>query len=115
MFYDSTIMSATLEKKDRNGYTPVKKQEKVMRSAEDYLDIAPDSEGEYRLTCVASDRSGNSSETTLSFIVDHTPPVISGVSDMDNRFFRSFALPVRLADMVFDNFGVICSYYPGRG
>ncbi len=106
MFYDSTIMTAILEKKEKNGYTPVRTLQKVMRSAEDLIDISPDGEGEYRLTCSASDRSGNSSHTSLCFTVDHTPPVISGVSDMDNRFFRSFALPVRVADMVFDNFGV---------
>ena len=106
MFYDSTIMTATLEKKEKSGYTQVRTQQKVMRSAEDHIDISPDEEGQYRLTCSASDRTGNISQTSLCFTVDHTPPVISGLSDMDNRFFRSFSLPVRIAEMVSDSLGV---------
>ena len=106
LFYDSTIMTAVLEKREGIGYTPVKTGQKVMKSAEDSLEITPDDEGEYRLTCTAADRSGNSAQTSLSFTVDRTPPVISALSDIDNRFFKSFSLPKKIAEMVSDRFGV---------
>ncbi len=106
MFYESTVMTALLERKENDGYIPVKKKQIVMKSVEDHIDITPEGEGEYRLTCSASDRSGNTSEASLAFCIDHTPPVIVGLSDIDSRFFKVFSLPKKVAQMVLDRFGV---------
>ena len=102
MFYDSTVMSAVLEKKEKDGYVTIQSSDKVMRQKQDLMDITVPDEGVYRLTCAASDRSGNSALSSLSFTVDHTPPVITIPDDVDNGFFRSFRLPVAIAKLVSD-------------
>ncbi len=106
LFYDSTIMTAVLEKKNRNGYETVKVDRQVMKHERDSIDVNVDSEGEYRLTCRASDRSGNEAVSSVSFAVDYTPPVISGLSKMDNKFFKAFTLPGKIADYVSDSSAV---------
>ena len=111
MFYDSTIMTAVLEKKDKNGYRQVSKDEHVMKDVRDHMDIRPASEGLYRLTCSAADRSGNRNESTISFTVDYTPPVISQMSDIDGNYFRSFLLPKKIKDLVKDATKVVASAY----
>ncbi len=111
MFYDSTIMTTRLEKKEKGGYRLISKSDHVMRDVHDHVDVTADSEGVYRLTCKASDRSGNSKEDAVSFTVDYTPPVISGLSDIDNRFFKSFSLTGKIADLVKDATAVISSAY----
>lgn len=111
MFYDSTIMTAVLEKKDKNGYRQVSKDEHVMKDVRDHIDIRPASEGLYRLTCLAADRSGNRNESTISFTVDYTPPVISQMSDIDGNYFRSFLLPKKIKDLVKDATKVVASAY----
>ena len=102
MFYDSTVMSVVLEKKKGDSYVAVSNDAQVMRSARDYVDITADGEGDYRLTCTASDRSGNTSQQTVSFKVDYTPPVISKISGYDGRFLKSFSLVKGIADYVSD-------------
>lgn len=102
LFYDSTIMSYVLEKKEKDGYIPVDAKDTVMRSVRDHVDINVQKEGEFRLTCAASDRSGNSASRVVNFTVDHTPPVISDLKDIDNKFFKSFALPRKIASYVSD-------------
>lgn len=105
MFYDSTVMTAVLEKKEGAGYVPVSTDRQVMKDIRDHMDINCKKEGQYRLTCSASDRTGNRADSSVEFTVDHTPPVIAGISGIDNSFFRSFALPGKLSDMVRDSFG----------
>ncbi len=102
MFYDSTIMEAVLEKKTAGQYVKVSDSSHVMRSERDYMDISVDSEGEYRLTCTASDRSGNRSQQAVTFTVDYTPPVISEISGIDNSFIKSFSLTRKIAEYVSD-------------
>ncbi len=102
MFYDSTVLTALLEKREKNGYVSVRTQNSVMRSPQDHMDITVADEGEYRLTCAAADRSGNSSARSISFTVDRTPPVISGTDLLDNSYLSSFKLPGRLGDLVSD-------------
>ena len=102
MFYDCTVMSAILEKKGSSGYETVSAADHVMRSVRDHIDIVPEGEGQYRLTCTAADRSGNSTTSSLCFAVDHTPPVISDLSDIDNKVFRAFSLPKKIAQLVSD-------------
>ncbi len=102
MFYDSTVLTAVLEKKEKGGYVPVKSENRVMKSVRDQMDITVHDEGQYRLTCSAADRSGNSSSSSVSFTVDHTPPVIIGTDDINNSFLGSFKLPGRLGDLVRD-------------
>ncbi|MBO4904322.1 MAG: Ig-like domain repeat protein [Lachnospiraceae bacterium] len=102
LFYDSTIMTAILEKKDKKGYVIEKRSDQVMRSASDHVDVVPAHEGEYRLTCTAADRTGNSSTSSVSFTIDRTPPVISSLSDVDNGYFKSFSLPAKLSELVRD-------------
>ena len=106
LFYDSTVMSAILEKKEKDGYRKVAACDRLMRSQEDLIEIAPKEEGQYRLTCVAADAGGNSSQVSVNFTVDQTPPVISKVSGLNNRFFRSFTLPARICEMVSDRLNV---------
>ncbi|MCR5832085.1 MAG: Ig-like domain repeat protein [Lachnospiraceae bacterium] len=106
LFYGSTIMKSVLSKANNGVYVPVKTQEHVMKSVQDSIEICPEEEGRYRLICTASDRSGNSSEKTVDFAIDYTPPVISGLSEINNRYFKSFALPGKVADFVKDAFGV---------
>ena len=102
LFYGSTIMSYVLEKKEKGGYVITDGKDMVMRSARDHVDITVPQEGQFRLTCTASDRSGNSSSSSVDFTVDYTPPVISDLSGIDNRFFRSFSLPKKIASYVLD-------------
>ena len=103
MFYDSTVMSWLLEKREAKGFTPVLNDVHVMRSAQDFFDISVDKEGEYRLTCTAADRSGNTSQKTVAFTVDYTPPVISEISGFDRKFVKSFSLAGKIADYVSDS------------
>ncbi len=102
MFYDSTVMHTLLEKKDKDGYVPVASLDRVMKQKQDHMDITVEDEGEYRLTCSASDRSGNSASAAISFTVDRTPPVIRSLDDVDNGFFRSFRLPVKIYELARD-------------
>ena len=111
LFYGSTIMSYVLEKKEKGGYVKTDAKDMVMRSARDHIDITVPNEGQFRLTCTASDRSGNSSSSAVDFTVDYTPPVISDLSEIDNRFFRSFSLPRKIASYVLDATGVTASAY----
>lgn len=106
MFYESTVLTAVLEKREKSGYVPLRTENRVMHSLQDRMDITVDKEGEYRLLCSASDRSGNSAATSINFTVDHTPPVITVTDAIDNRFLRSFKLPASLADIVKDMTGV---------
>ncbi|MCR5302114.1 MAG: Ig-like domain repeat protein [Lachnospiraceae bacterium] len=103
MFYDSTVMTQVLEKKDGGGYVPVRTQSRVMGSVRDHIDIEVDEEGQYRLTCTSSDRSGNTASSAVEFAVDYTPPVITGVHEAGNRFFRSFSLPGKLSALIKDS------------
>ncbi len=105
MFYDSAIMTALLEKKENDGYVKVLSSNHVMTSVRDHVDICAEDEGEYRLTCIASDRSGNKKSSALSFTVDYTPPAICDLSDIDNKVFRSFSLPQKIAQMARDATG----------
>lgn len=102
MFYSSTVMTSVLEKKQKGGYSQVGRNDRVMQGLRDHIDIHPENEGEYRLTCTATDRSGNSATKTVDFVVDATPPVILGIKEMDNRFLKSFTLPGKIADLVKD-------------
>ena len=111
LFYDSTIMSYVLEKKEKDGYVLIEAKDTVMRSARDHVDINVQKEGEFRLTCTASDRSGNSSNHVVNFTVDHTPPVISDLKDIDNKFFKSFTLPRKIASYVSDMTAFTASAY----
>ena len=111
LFYGSTIMTAVLEKKESSGYVVEKKSDQVMRSASDHMDVVPGGEGEYRLTCMAADRTGNSSTSSISFTVDRTPPVISSLSEVDNGYFRSFTLPKKLSELVKDRLPVNAKAY----
>ena len=111
LFYDSTIMSWLLEKKEMGGYTAVSGDAHVMRSERDSVDISVDSEGEYRLTCTAADRSGNTSRKTVAFTVDYTPPVISEISGFDGKFIRSFSLAKKIADYVSDSSPFVAKAY----
>ncbi|MCR5673897.1 MAG: Ig-like domain repeat protein [Lachnospiraceae bacterium] len=111
LFYDSTIMTAVLERFENGAYLPVSTTERVMKSQKDNMDIQVEEEGRYRLTCTAADRSGNSTSSVTSFTVDRTPPVISKVDDMNNRFFRSFELPGKLKDMIKDLTAVSADAY----
>ncbi len=111
LFYDSTIMTAVLEKKTGSGYIQEKRSDAVMRSARDHVDITPEGEGEYRLTCTAADRSGNRSSSAVTFAIDYTPPVISALDDIDNGFFRSFSLPHKLSELVKDASAVSAHAY----
>ncbi len=111
VFYDSTIMSYVLEKKDKDGYVLIDTKDTVMRSARDHVDINVQNEGEFRLTCTAADRSGNSSNRVVNFTVDRTPPVISDLKDIDNKFFKSFALPRKVASYVSDMTKVSANAY----
>ncbi len=111
MFYESTVLSAILEKKEKGGYKPVYSRDMVMRSARDHLDIQPEGEGRYRLTCIAADRSGNTSSSTVNFAIDHTPPVIAGFDEIDSGFFKSFTLPAKLLSYVTDASGFSADAY----
>jgi len=111
LFYESAIMTAVLEKKEKSVYVPVGKSEQVMKSERDHVDIKPAEEGEYRLTCTASDRSGNTSTDSVCFAIDHTPPVISGLGKIDNAFFKAFTLPGKLMDLVSDSSKVTAGAY----
>lgn len=102
LFYASTVMSALLEKKEKEGYITIADNAHVMTAVRDHMDIAVENEGEYRLTCTASDRSGNLSQKTVAFTVDYTPPVISEIAGLQGRYFRSFPLVKRIADYVSD-------------
>ncbi len=102
LFFDSTVMTAHLEKRQRDGFIPVRTDNLLMRSKQDHMDIEIADEGEYRLTCMATDRSGNSKSTSMNFTVDHTPPVIAGLDSIDKGYFRSFRLPGRIAELVSD-------------
>lgn len=111
MFYESTIMSTSLEKKEKGGYVKISSDDHVMKDIRDHVDISPESEGEYRLTCMATDRSGNRASSSINFAVDYTPPVISGLKDMDNRMFKAFSLPKKIAQFVSDASGTSAVAY----
>ena len=102
MFYESTVLSTILEKKEKGGYVPVEARDRVMTSPQDHIDVETPGEGRYRLTCIAADRSGNTASRSVDYTVDYTPPVIADLSDMDRKFFRSFSLPVKAASLVSD-------------
>ncbi|MCR5591131.1 MAG: hypothetical protein K6F73_06305 [Lachnospiraceae bacterium] len=111
MFYASTVMSAILERKEGSSYSVAESLDRVMRSANDHIDIEAEKEGEYRLTCIAADRSGNTSSSRLSFTVDRTPPVISDLKDIDSKYFKSFSLPAKLSSLIKDASGFTADAY----
>ncbi len=111
MFYDSTIMTATLEKKEGDKYTPVSSTSRFMTSPEDMLSISCEREGKYRLTCRAEDLCKNTSQRSVDFTLDRTPPVISGLSGIDKGSFRSFSLTKKLSDLASDLLGVNVSAF----
>ena len=111
VFYSSTVMSAILERKEGDGYRAVKSLDRVMRAANDHMEIEVPEEGEYRLTCIAADRSGNTAQSQIRFTVDRTPPVIADLKDIDSRYFRSFSLPAKLSALVRDPSGYTADAY----
>ena len=111
LFHDSTIMTAVLERFENGAYTTVSTDMRVMGAVRDHMDVAVTKEGRYRLTCMAADRSGNSSSTSVDFTVDYTPPVISGIGDINNRFFKTFALPGKISELVYDLTNVSAEAY----
>ncbi|MCR5687658.1 MAG: hypothetical protein K6G58_06520 [Lachnospiraceae bacterium] len=115
MFYESTVMSSILEKKEAKGYVVAESKDRVMKAANDHMDIEVQKEGEYRLTCIAADRSGNTARSHINFKVDRTPPVISDLSDIDNKYFRSFSLPAALSSLVSDASGYTADAYIDDG
>ena len=111
LFYDSTIMTTELKKREAGGYVPVDTTQHVMKAQRDRVDVTVSGEGQYRLTCTACDRSGNIRSVATDFTVDLTPPVISGISDLQGKFLRSFSLPARLSALVSDATGVMANAY----
>lgn len=102
-FYESTIVDAVLSKKIADDcYSVVDEKKYVMKAKQDCSEFTIDKEGEYRLTCVATDRTGNSESEKIDFTVDYTPPVISKVGDVDGKFLKSFIMPERLGTIVTD-------------
>ena len=111
MFYDSTIMTSILEKKEKGGSRLISKEEHVMKAANDHVDVVVGSEGAYTLTCIAADRSGNQAKKSISFTVDYTPPVITGMSDIDSSYFKTFSLPKKIKELVSDSTNVVADAY----
>lgn len=57
--------------------------------------LAPiDNDGNYTLTISAVDQAGNSSSTTVSFVVDKTMPAIVVSNVLDNTFYKAAVSPV---------------------
>ncbi len=111
MFYDSTVLSAILEKREKGGYVNIDSRDRVMTAQKDHIDVEVPGEGQYRLTCIAADRSGNTSSSTVDFSVDHTPPVIADLSEVDNKFFKAFSLPWKVSALATDNTKVSVDAY----
>lgn len=111
MFYDSTVMTAVLEKIVAGAYTVVDKKQSVMRAESDHMDIKPPGEGRYRLTCLASDRSGNSSNKVTEFAIDSTPPVISGIDELNGKYYKEFSIPSKILSFIKDTSSVAASLY----
>ncbi len=111
MFYDSTVLTYILERKEGKDLVVKKSADRVMKGTDDRIDITVEEEGEYRLTCIAADRSGNNSQEQIGFTVDVTPPVISDLSGIDNRYFKAFRLPSKIMDMISDISGTKVQAY----
>ena len=111
MFYDSAVMTAVLEKMVGGAYTVVDTKRSVMRFETDHMDIEPPGEGRYRLSCTASDRSGNTSDKVTLFAVDSTPPVISGLDDVNGKYYREFSAPSKILSFIKDVSSVAASLY----
>lgn len=102
-FYDSTIVEVSLAKKmDSDISCIVDKQVYVMQDKYDTKEIIISEEGEYELTCTATDRSGNSKSSKMNFTVDYTPPVIAKMDDIDGKYFKSYTLNDGLFNVVKD-------------
>lgn len=103
IFYDSTVLNTLVFKKDKSGeYKIIDNSTEVLRSEQDVKDIEIDEEGDYKISCRASDRSGNVSNEELTFKVDYTPPVIGELDKYDKKYFSRLALSGELDSYISD-------------
>jgi len=63
-------------------------------------------EGEYILKIVLKDEAGNISEKNIEFTVDTTPPQVRYLSDINEKYLKSFSLTGKLSDYIEDMTGV---------
>lgn len=102
-FYDTTSVLIVLNKKNGLGqYEIIDRQHYVMAGEKDGRDVVIDCEGEYLLSCTATDMQGNSSREEVTFIVDYTPPVIQSLSDYDYKYVDRFIVPDNIKRMISD-------------
>ena len=89
-------------KSDENGFREVSTEQIVSVGKNAEVTVEVPYEGEYMLKAVLVDEALNSTEKTLNFIVDETPPVIGYLSDFNEKYLKSFSLPESFGSYISD-------------
>ena len=104
--YDDTSeydICAVLYKKGGDGnYREEKRENVVSVGREAVFPIEVTSEGEFTLKVTLVDKALNTSEKTVSFIVDEEPPVIAYIDAFNEKYLKYFTLPENMKDYIQD-------------
>ena len=94
---------AVLYKKGSDGnYREEKRENVVSVGREAVFPIEVTSEGEFTLKVTLVDKALNTSEKTVSFIVDEEPPVIAYIDAFNEKYLKYFTLPENMKDYIQD-------------
>ena len=92
-----------LYKKGGDGnYREEKRENVVSVGREAVFPIEVTSEGEFTLKVTLVDKALNTSEKTVSFIVDEEPPVIAYIDAFNEKYLKYFTLPENMKDYIQD-------------
>ena len=104
--YDDTSeydICAVLYKKGGDGnYREEKRENVVSVGREAVFPIEVTSEGEFTLKVTLVDKALNTSEKTVSFIVDEEPPVIAYIDAFNEKYLKYFTLPENMKNYIQD-------------
>ena len=75
------------------------------------LTVPINSEGQYILKIISTDKASNISTKMVEFIVDETPPVIGYINDFNEKYLTRFVLPNQFSDYINDMTGVTYKAY----
>ena len=85
-----------------NGYKEVENSDIVSIGKNTEFEMDVPYEGEYTLKAVFVDGANNTSEESISFIVDENPPVIGYINDFNEKYLKYFSLPKEFSDYITD-------------
>lgn len=104
VFFDATLLSVVLNKKDKKGnYQTISEEKFIPQKNGDNKEVVVDGEGDYIVRCIACDRTGNATTEEVRFSVDYTPPVIQSLDSYNQKYFSNFQIPQNIKNLITDN------------